>query len=81
VMGTRQVLHDDEPVQYGITRDVDVESWRDVQFGEISTLFSDVKGAPGLSNKLRYLLMPPGWSHTGDHKMASTQKAALLERA
>ncbi|MEH6582937.1 MAG: sterol desaturase family protein [Halioglobus sp.] len=76
-MGTLQPLRDEEPVVYGITRDVDVESWRDVQFGEMVLLWHDVKAAPGLKNKLGYLLRPPGWSHTGDHKMASTQKQAL----
>ncbi len=68
VMGTLQPLHDDDPVEYGITRDVNVESLMDVQFGEFKSLWQDVKMAPGLTNKLKYLVMPPGWSHTGDHK-------------
>lgn len=76
-LGTLQPLKDDEPVVYGITRDVDVESWVDVQFGEVALLWRDVKSAPGLKSKLGYLLMPPGWSHTGDHKMASSVKRAL----
>ncbi|MCX2979294.1 sterol desaturase family protein [Halieaceae bacterium IMCC14734] len=76
-MGTLQPLRDEEPVQYGITRDVDVESWRDVQLGEMALLWRDIQQAPGLGNKLRYMLMPPGWSHTGNHNMASTQKQAL----
>lgn len=76
-MSTRQVLRDDEPVVFGITREVDVRSWPDVQFGEFKLLWSDLKRAPGFATKLRYLLMPPGWSHTGHHQMASTQKAAL----
>lgn len=77
IMGTRQVLDDAEPVQYGITRDVNVESWRDVQFGEFALLWRDVVAAPGVLDKIRYLGMPPGWSHTGEHSMASTQKLAL----
>jgi len=76
-MGTLQPLKDEEPVVYGITRDVNVESWRDVQFGEMKLLWDDVQSAPRLKNKLRYLLMPPGWSHTGDHAMATTMKQAL----
>lgn len=79
-LGTLQKLRDDDPVRYGITRSVDVESWSDVQFGEMSGLWRDVKAAPGLKNKLAYLLMPPGWSHTGDHKMASTMKQALVPK-
>lgn len=80
-LGTLQPLRNEEPVVYGITRDVDVESWRDVQFGEMRLLWRDVKAAPGLKNKLGYLLMPPGWSHTGKHQMASTQKQALAASA
>ncbi len=68
VMGTLQPLHDDDPVEFGITRDVDVESVMDVQFGEFRGLWQDVKAAPGLTSKLKYMFMPPGWSHTGDHK-------------
>jgi len=75
VMGTRQVLRDDEPVTYGITRDVDTTSLMDVQFGEFKGLWRDVRNAPGLANKLRYLFMPPGWSHTGAHKTAALVKA------
>ncbi|MFK7733412.1 MAG: sterol desaturase family protein [Pseudomonadales bacterium] len=74
VFGTLQPLRDDEPVDYGITRPVDVESWRDVQLGEMTLLWRDVHAAPGFKNKICYLMMPPGWSHTGDHTMASTQK-------
>lgn len=78
-LGTLQPLKDDEPVEYGITREVNVESWPDVQFGEVGLLWRDIKAAPGIKNKLAYLLMPPGWSHTGDHKMASSIKQALAE--
>ena len=76
-LGTLQPLRDDEPVSYGITREVNTQSWWDVQFGEFYLLWKDVVAAPGLTNKLGYLLMPPGWSHTGDHKTASTLKKAL----
>ncbi len=78
-LGTLQTIREDEPVKYGITREVDVESWRDVQLGEMRLLWSDVRSAPGLKNKLAYMLMPPGWSHTGDHKMASTMKQTLFQ--
>lgn len=76
IMGTRQPLLDDDPVDYGITREVDTTSLMDVQFGEFTALWRDVKSAPGIANKIRYMIMPPGWSHTGDHKTATVQKAA-----
>lgn len=71
-MGTLQPLHDDTPAEYGITRKVNSESWWDVQTGEARMLWQDVKNAPGITDKLLYLVMPPGWSHDGDHKMVST---------
>jgi hypothetical protein len=76
IMHTRQPLLDTEPVEYGVTRAVNVESWRDVQFGEMRSLWKDLKNAPGVGNKLLYLLMPPGWSHTGEHNTVALQKQA-----
>jgi hypothetical protein len=32
-----------------------------------------------LKNKLLYLVMPPGWSHTGDHKTARVIREEFLE--
>ena len=77
LFGTLQPLQDSEPVEFGITREVNSESWVDVQLGEFRTLWADLKTAPGLKNKFCYLLMPPGWSHTGDHKTV----AALRRKA
>jgi hypothetical protein len=33
-------------------------------------LAKDIVHAPGIKNKLLYLIMPPGWHHSGDHKLA-----------
>jgi sterol desaturase/sphingolipid hydroxylase (fatty acid hydroxylase superfamily) len=74
LLGTLQPLRDCEPVEYGITREVNSESWFDVQFGEFKTLWTDLKQAPGALNKLCYLFMAPGWSHTGDHKTVAIQR-------
>lgn len=74
LFGTLQPLRDSEAVVFGITREVDSESWRDVQLGEFEALWSDLKKAPGIANKLRYLFLPPGWSHTGDQKTVAAQR-------
>lgn len=74
LFGTLQPLRDEEKVDYGITREVNSESWRDVQLSEFAALWQDLKQAPGLKNKLCYLLMPPGWSHTGEHKTVAEQR-------
>ena len=54
-------------------------SFVDAYFGEIVALAKDVAKAPGMKSKLLYIIMPPGWSHTGDHKMASTLRRKFLE--
>jgi len=58
------------PIQFGITRPVKTRSFWDMYFGEFVCLARDVARAPGLLNKVLYIFMPPGWSHTGDHKTA-----------
>ncbi len=66
-------------IEYGITREMNSGNFLDVYFGEIVALVKDVWNAPGLMNKLRYIVMPPGWSHTGDHKTAKLVRNAYLQ--
>ena len=40
-----------------------IDNFWDVYFGEIYWLGKDVIKAPGIKNKLLYIVMPPGWSH------------------
>ncbi|HUB62822.1 MAG TPA: sterol desaturase family protein [Puia sp.] len=61
-------------IEYGITRPVKTRSFTDMYFGEFVCLARDLARAPGLRNKILYLIMPPGWSHTGDHKTARVMK-------
>jgi sterol desaturase/sphingolipid hydroxylase (fatty acid hydroxylase superfamily) len=61
-------------IEYGITRPVNSRSFTDMYFGEFICLARDMAHAPGFRNKLLYLLMPPGWSHTGEHKTARVMK-------
>jgi sterol desaturase/sphingolipid hydroxylase (fatty acid hydroxylase superfamily) len=79
VFGTFQYEDTNMPIQYGITRKINAKNFWDVYFGEIYYLFLDMKNAPGITNKLLYIIMPPGWSHTGDHKTASVIKKKLKE--
>ena len=70
VFGTFQPEKNEFPPEYGITREMNTNSFLDVYFGEITALWKDVRKAPGIKNKILYTIMPPGWSHTGDHKTA-----------
>lgn len=79
--GTLQHQQPETPPEYGITRPWHVGSFWDFYFGEIVALGRDVKQAPGIRNKLAYIVMPPGWSHTGKHKTASAVRAEFLRSA
>lgn len=66
--------------EYGITRPMKPGSFWDFYVGELVALWRDVAAAPGIKNKLAYLVMPPGWSHTGAHKTATMVRAEYLEQ-
>lgn len=66
-------------IEYGITREMDSGNFWDVYFGEFIALFKDIIRAPGVKNKLLYVVMPPGWSHTGEHKTARVVRSEYLK--
>lgn len=76
VMGTKVVLDDANPVVYGITSEVDPGNYIDSHYGQFKKLWLDVRAAPNLMAKIAYVFMPPGWSHTGEHRTVSSQKQA-----
>ncbi|HEX5024703.1 MAG TPA: sterol desaturase family protein [Agriterribacter sp.] len=76
--GTLENERTEIPIEYGITRAANTNSFVDVNFGEFGALWKDIRNAPGVKNKLLYLIMPPGWSHTGEHKTAKVVKNEWL---
>lgn len=80
VFGTYQPERKTIAPEYGITREMNPGNFWDVYFGELVALARDVAAAPGLKNKLLYLVMPPGWSHKGEHKTAKLVRQAFLEQ-
>jgi len=80
VFRTYQPIDPKIPVEYGITRKMRPNSFLDAYFGEFVALARDVAKAPGIKNKFLYLIMPPGWSHTGEHKTASKVRGEFRER-
>ena len=79
VFGTYQEEKMSVKPEYGITREMDSSSFLDVYFGEIVALAKDIWKAPGIKNKVAYLVMPPGWSHTGAHKTSKMVRAEYLK--
>ena len=80
VFRTHQPEQKNIPVQYGITRRIRANSFLDVYFGEIIYLLKDIWKAPGIKNKFLYIVMPPGWSHTGDHKTARLIRNEFIKK-
>jgi len=78
VFGTYQPQRDDIRIEYGITRPMKPGSFLDAYVGEFHALGRDIAKAPGWRKKLLYLVMPPGWSHDGEHKTAQVTKRAWL---
>ncbi len=78
VFGTYQEEQPKIKPEYGITRKVNSGNFIDVYFGEIIALGKDVISAPGIKNKLSYIIMPPGWSHTGEHKTSKIVRSQYL---
>lgn len=66
-------------IEYGITRTINAKNFWDVYFGELYYLAKDVISAPGLINKFLYIIMPPGWNHSGEHKLASTIRKEYIQ--
>ena len=80
IFGTFQHEKNEIPLEYGITREMNTNSFLDVYFGEIAALWKDVKKAPGIRNKILFTIMPPGWSHTGEHKTARLVRNRFLSK-
>ncbi len=78
VFGTYQEEQPDTTPEYGITRKVNSGNFMDVYFGEFIALGRDIVKAPGIKNKLAYIFMPPGWSHTGEHKTSKIVRSEYL---
>jgi sterol desaturase/sphingolipid hydroxylase (fatty acid hydroxylase superfamily) len=66
-------------IEYGVTRTIQSQNFFDVYFGEFYYLFKDIIKAPGLLNKILYIIMPPGWHHSGNHKTAQLVRQTYLK--
>ena len=80
LFGTFQEELDTVPVKYGLTTPVEngKPPFR-IIFHEWQNIGKDLKKKVPFSTKIKYLFMPPGWSHTGDHKMTSVVRKKYFE--
>lgn len=71
LFGTFQKELDKVPVKYGLTKPVaNAANPVKIIFHEWQSIIEDLKKKVSLSTKLKYIFMPPGWSHDGSKKTA-----------
>lgn len=78
LFGTFQEELPNEPVKYGLTKPVEANhNPINVIFHEWKNLGKDISKKTSFANKLRYIFMPPGWSHDGSTKTAREMRKDL----
>ena len=75
LFGTFSAELDEDPVVYGLTKNLATRNpWRVLSHG-YTELWRDVWRADRWADRLRYVCMPPGWSHDGPDLRARTLRA------
>ncbi len=78
LFGTFQDEAEEDPIKYGLTKPLDkpgnplnhvTHEWRG--------MMKDMKRKVSVTTKIKYLLMPPGWSHDGSSKTAEQLRKEL----
>lgn len=81
LFGTFQEEDEKEPVKYGITTNIHTYNPFKIASHEYINLYHDVKRAKTFKDKLRYIFMPPGWSHDGEDLRARTLRKQMTQHA
>ncbi|MBS1744173.1 MAG: sterol desaturase family protein [Bacteroidetes bacterium] len=80
MFGTFQEELDKEPVKYGLTKPVENDhNPINAIFHEWKNIGKDLRRKTSFTTKLKYLFMPPGWSHDGSSKTANELRKELLQ--
>ncbi|MBL4658034.1 MAG: sterol desaturase family protein [Flavobacteriales bacterium] len=79
MFGTFQVELDEEPCVYGLTNNIDTFNPLKFQALGYIDLWKDVSRADKLSDKLKYIFKPPGWSHDGPDKTSDNLRRLAKE--
>ena len=77
MFGTFQEELDEEPVVYSITSNIHTYNLFKIAFHEFANIFRDLGKSSSFLDKLKYMFMPPGWSHDGSTKTADELRAEL----
>ena len=80
MFGTYTPELDEERPRYGIVKQLGSFNLIWAAFHEWVGIAKDVWRAPGLRNKIGYIVAPPGWSHDGSRDSSETIRARWQER-
>jgi sterol desaturase/sphingolipid hydroxylase (fatty acid hydroxylase superfamily) len=80
MFGTFQDELKEEPVKYGLVKPIggNTKNPARIIFHEWQNIGNDLKKKIPFFTKLKYIFMPPGWSHDGSSKTASQLRKELL---
>ncbi len=79
MFGTFQEELETDPVKYGLTKPVEnINNPFKIIFHEWQSIGKDMRKKISFSTRLKYLFMPPGWSHDGSSKTADQMRKELL---
>jgi len=71
----------DEQIRFGLTKNIERPNHPvDIVFHEWLNIAADLKMNIPFKTKLKYLFMPPGWSHDGSRKTSKQLRAELKKK-
>ncbi len=68
MFGTFQPEDPDEPVDFGLVKNIEYKNYFDIIFYEIKQIIKDLKQDISFKEKLKYIFGPPGYSHDRSRK-------------
>ena len=80
MFGTFVAERDDQPCKYGIVSNIATYNPFKIAFHEWISMIKDIAGEKNYVNKLKYLLLPPGWTPDGSRKTTELIKKEWHER-
>ena len=81
IFGTFQTELSDEKPVYGLMHDhINSESYWQIQLILWKDLWVDIRSASKLTDKIKYVVMPPGWSHVDGGKLAHSYRAEAWKK-
>ncbi|RFS14610.1 sterol desaturase family protein [Emticicia sp. C21] len=77
MFGTFQEEIDDLPIKYGLVSPLENRNAVNIVFHEWVKLVADLKKPLSFFTKIKYIFMPPGWSHDGSTKTSKGLREEL----